>query len=210
MIKPLCYFVIQSRGKFCFFDDNFNPLNELVLNGYYSFIRYDNPNLMVMGELIDYGSHHSGLELIVQTIRHHTTLLRHYFYSIHTKPIFLPKDAPAYGGGVLYLNQEEVCWHVKCRSYSLENPACHDESPELSNLIHTSGLPANRYVSVKQADYFETHFMRQLLKPNGQYPIPTAPREAANKICEVLCLSPLAPVQEKIACDPELSTVLGS
>ncbi len=186
--KPLCYFGILKQHSFCFFDNNFNPLDKLVLNGYYSFIHYKNPDLFVISELKDYASHHGGLAAMVQVIKQQTAFLRNYFFSTHTKPFFLPKDLPDYGGGLLFLNQQVVGWHLKCRSFSFSNTMYHDTNPQLPTVIAETGLPVERFISVKAAERFELMFMTNFLKPNGQYLLASQAISIAQKICHLVAL----------------------
>lgn len=189
--KSLCYFAILEQGEFNFCDSDFNLLPGLALHGSFAFIRYENPALFMIGKLHDYGSHHHAYALLVDVLKQHIALYRDRFFSLGARHFLLPVNQPIYGGGVVFFQGEVVYWHLKSRTFSLHNPACHDEGLALEKIKNTAGFPSNRFISVAQADFFEAHYMRQLFQADGQYIDSSRPDELVYRICQMVQLPSL-------------------
>jgi hypothetical protein len=188
--KSLCYFAPLEQGRLGYYDSDFNLLR-LPMHGSFAFLRYQNPALFVLGKLNNYGSHHSAYALLVKALKQQIALYRSRFFSMNGAPFFLPVDQPTYGGGVTFLHGQVVYWHLKSRSFSLHNPACHDGSLELTTIKNTAGFPFDRYISVDMADFYETYFMRQMFQPDGEYQLFSPANTIADKICLIIQLPPL-------------------
>ena len=186
--KSLCYFAVLEQEQLCFFDSDFIPQQGLTLNGSFAFIRYEHPDVMAIHSLIDHGSQHSGLDSFVQTLKQQLTTQRSRFFNRNHLPFFLPSQQPSYGGGIIFLKGDIVCWHLKSRSFSLTNPMCHDGNVHLEIIKRASGLPEARFITIEKADLFETYFMPVILTPEGQYPHNASEQDLADLICQIVQL----------------------
>lgn len=188
---PLFYFVILKDKELKIFDNNFNPMKK-PLNGFFSFIYFDVDQLMVVGYLIDYGSHHSGLNRMIQTLRQFTNKYRHHLFAHAPKDFHLPYNQPAAGGGVLFYQGLVILWHLKSGSYSQQNQHCHDAHPPLlKTLIQRLGLPNDRFINLQRAEQFEKYELPRLFEANGQFQSHAQLALIIDDICQRLQLPPI-------------------
>ena len=185
--KSLCYFLTFDDGKLQVKDHELKQLDEKELNGLYSFIHYNQPRLMVVGALQDYGSQHSGLASIVESLKKQWQILRNsLFFFNKLSELPLPQEQPTAGGGLFILNGVVVLWHLKSGSYSLDNDSCHDDSPLLDELIEQVGLPADCFISVEQAEQFERDYLRYYFDANGKLLNESLALELAENVSEII------------------------
>lgn len=181
--KPLCYFLKKEGDQIHFYNEHFDRIQPASLNGLFSFVCY--PTSVVMGPLADYASRHQGLMTLVMVVSQQLSKHRYPFFSSSIRGL-LPKGGPIAGGGV-WLNQGDiVLWHLKSGSISLDNPACHDQHPDLARMIQHIGFPSDRRLTLTQTDWFESQYMRQLFLENGDYIEPSTAPAAIQQVKSAL------------------------
>jgi hypothetical protein len=194
--SALCYFLTFEDGQIRVQDSDLKPLTEKALHGLYSFIHYNKPRLMVVGELHEHRSQHSGLSSIVEALKRQWQALRHHLFFNRLASFVFPNEKPSAGGGLFVLNGVVVLWHLKSGSYSLPNDHCHDQNPALDELIKQIGLPSDRFVSLEQAEQFERDYLQQHFHPNGQLINEHSSYELAHQLSEILKLQDKSRRQE--------------
>ena len=160
--KPLYCFVKQCDDRFYFFNENLEPLDAQNFNGLLAFVCYQSS--VVVSHLAEYASRHQGLMALVTVFNQQ----RYSFFSQSIKCL-LPQGRPIAGGCVWFDQGDVVLWHLKSGSISLDNPACHDNHPELANIIKQIGFPATKRLTLLQAEEFEMQYMRRFFLENGDY-----------------------------------------
>ncbi len=195
--KSLCYFFNIDQAHPLIQSNHFKSLDTSALHGLFSFLHYRQSRVMVVGEMKNYGSRHSGLASVVQAMKSQAMALRHHLFFQGANVLPYPQGTPSAGGGILFSQGMVILWHLKSGSYSATNPQCHDEDPSvLHDVIQTIGLPAERFISVAEAEKFERDFLHQCFKPNGQYRDEAVVPQLVNQVSDAIKFTYTTP------CDP--------
>ncbi|KTD17176.1 hypothetical protein [Legionella jordanis] len=144
------------------------------LNGVFAYLSYKPSKTLLISKLQDYQSFHPG-------INQYNVVLRRRSLGLFGNSNQPASDAPAFGGELLLLNGDIIFWNFKSGKYSLMNPSLHDDSPNLSQEIDDSGLPAERFISIDKANVFDSVYLKTYFLPNGQF------RNASEECVQIIC-----------------------